>query len=158
MSKRTKSIIAVCAAALLLLMILLPALNRGNSNEDEEFEIVSAKVSKGEIVSTVSGSGSLSAGNGLKVSIPQGVRVTKYLVADGDTVSEGQALFEVERASVMQTISLVSNSLDYLKTEIQAAIGAGESKNILAPLYGRVKAVYASVGAYMSAVLWLFHE
>ena len=35
MSKRTKSIIAVCAAALLLLMILLPALNRGNSNVRE---------------------------------------------------------------------------------------------------------------------------
>ena len=153
MSKRTKSIIAVCAAALLLLMILLPTLNRGKSNEAEEFEIVSAKVSKGEIVSTVSGSGSLSAGNGLKVSIPQGVRVTKYLVADGDTVSEGQALFEVERASVMQTISLVSNSLDYLKTEIQAAIGAGESKNILAPLYGRVKAVYASVGESADEVM-----
>ena len=120
--KRTKNIIiAAVLVAVAILMAALPAMLSSGQKEENTGTAKSVAVQRGNIDSTVAGAGTLSGGDGVKITVPHGVEITEYLVANGDVVAEGQALATVDKTSVMNTIATVQNNLEYLAGQVRTA-------------------------------------
>ena len=108
--------------------------------------LVSAQVTKGSITRTLAGGGALQAQDAVELTLPEGVEIKRFLVANGQTVEEGQALAELDPTSVLAAIGEVQDSLDSLGQQIGAAAASRTTQTISAQSEGRVKAVYAAVG------------
>lgn len=145
--KRTKNIIIAAALAVVaILMAALPAMLSSGQKEEDNGVAKSAAVQRGDIDSTVAGAGTLSGGDGVKITVPHGVEITEYLVQNGDVVTEGQALASVDKNSVMNTIATVQSNLEYIAGEVRTAASGATNAYLAAPAAGRVKAVYAEAG------------
>ena len=145
--KRTKNIIiAAVLVAVAILMAALPAMLSSGQKEENTGTEKSVAVQRGDIDSTVAGAGTLSGGDGVKITVPHGVEITEYLVANGDVVAEGQALATVDKTSVMNTIATVQNNLEYLAGQVRTAASGATNAYLAAPAAGRVKAIYANAG------------
>ena len=152
--KRTKNIIiAAVLVAVAILMAALPAMLSSGQKEENTGTAKSVAVQRGNIDSTVAGAGTLSGGDGVKITVPHGVEITEYLVANGDVVAEGQALAAVDKTSVMNTIATVQNNLEYLAGEVRTAASGATNAYLAAPAAGRVKAIYANAGDDVQSVI-----
>lgn len=152
--KRTKNIIiAAVLVAVAILMAALPAMLSSGQKEENTGTAKSVAVQRGDIDSTVAGAGTLSGGDGVKITVPHGVEITEYLVANGDVVAEGQALATVDKTSVMNTIATVQNNLEYLAGEVRTAASGATNAYLAAPAAGRVKAIYANAGDDVQSVI-----
>lgn len=152
--KRTKNIIiAAVLVAVAILMAALPAMLSSGQKEENTGTAKSVAVQRGDIDSTVAGAGTLSGGDGVKITVPHGVEITEYLVANGDVVAEGQALAAVDKTSVMNTIATVQNNLEYLAGEVRTAASGATNAYLAAPAAGRVKAIYANAGDDVQSVI-----
>lgn len=145
--KRTKNIIiAAVLVAVAILMASLPAMLSSGKAEEDKGVAKSITVQRGNIDSTVAGAGTLSGGDGVKITVPHGVEITEYLVQNGDIVTEGQELARVDKTSVMNTIATVQSNLEYIAGEVRTAASGATNAYLAAPAAGRVKAVYAEAG------------
>ena len=72
----------------------------------------------------------------------RGIIIVLYLVKNGDFVSEGQALAEVDTLTVYSAVTRVKESLDALDTQISDS-GKNTLLDLTSVAEGRVKAVYA---------------
>ena len=152
--KRTKNIIiAAVLVAVAILMAALPAMLSSGKMEEDAGVAKSVSVQRGDIDSTVAGAGTLSGGDGVKITVPHGVEITEYLVQNGDIVAEGQALAAVDKTSVMNTIATVQNNLEYLAGEVRTAASGAANAYLAAPAAGRVKAIYANAGDDVQSVI-----
>lgn len=152
--KRTKNIIiAAVLVAVAILMAALPAMLSSGQKEENTGTAKSVAVQRGDIDSTVAGAGTLSGGDGVKITVPHGVEITEYLVANGDVVAEGQALATVDKTSVMNTIATVQNNLEYLAGQVRTAASGATNAYLAAPAAGRVKAIYANAGDDVQSVI-----
>ncbi len=152
--KRTKNIIiAAVLVAVAILMAALPAMLSSGQKEENTGTAKSVAVQRGDIDSTVAGAGTLSGGDGVKITVPHGVEITEYLVANGDVVAEGQALAAVDKTSVMNTIATVQNNLEYIAGEVRTAASGATNAYLAAPAAGRVKAIYAEAGDDVQSVI-----
>lgn len=153
--KRTKNIIiAAVLVAVAILMATLPAMLSSGQKEENTGTAKSVAVQRGDIDSTVAGAGTLSGGDGVKITVPHGVEITEYLVANGDVVAEGQALAAVDKTSVMNTIATwCQNNLEYLAGQVRTAASGATNAYLAAPAAGRVKAIYANAGDDVQSVI-----
>ena len=144
--KRTKNIIiAAVLVAVAILMAALPAMLSSGQKEENTGTAKSVAVQRGNIDSTVAGAGTLSGGDGVKITVPHGVEITEYLVANGDVVAEGQALATVDKTSVMNTIATVQNNLEYLAGQVRTAASGATNAYLAAPAAGTVAGVNTAV-------------
>ena len=153
--KRTRKRIAFAVLALLVIagLTALPfILNEQQEKKGAKASILSTQVKTGSIQKTLSGTGTLAEQEAQSVSVPQGVRVTEYLVANGQMVRKGDAVARVDRVSVMETISAVQEAMDETASELNDA-GEGNYSYINAPAPGRVKAVYVKTGDSVQSVM-----
>ena len=109
-------------------------------------EVSSAQATRGSISTQVSGSGTLMNVDEESVSIPAGVTVEELLVSAHESVTEGQSLARVEKASVRIAMDSLQAKLDSLDSEISSAASDAVDSKIAAGVAGRVKRVYAEVG------------
>lgn len=152
--KRTKNIIiAAVLVVVALLMAALPAMLSSGQAEEDNGETKSVTVQRGDIPSTVAGAGTLSGGDGIKITVPHGVEITEYLVRSGDIVTEGQALATVDKTSVMNTIATVQENLEYIAGQVRTAASGSTYAYLSSPSSGRVKAVYAEPGDDVQSVI-----
>ena len=152
--KRTKNIIiAAVLVVVAILMAALPAMLSSSQTTEDKGEARSVTVQRGDIDSTVAGAGTLSGGDGVKITVPHGVEITEYLVQNGDIVTEGQALANVDKTSVMDTIATVQSNLEYIAGEVRTAASGATNAYLAAPAAGRVKAVYAEAGDDVQSVI-----
>lgn len=117
-------------------------------------EVQSAEVTIGNIRTTVSGSGTLSANDLEEILLPDSVQVTDYYVAVGDHVENGQLIATVTNASLMSAMSDIQEELDALDEKIADASGDTVSSAITAGAAGRIKAVYAEKGEDVVSVMY----
>ena len=141
--------------SLLLVLIaalaILPTVAR-NRNRSSSSTVVSCFPVQREIFSTLSGGGTLQVEDSKEVSLPDGVEVLRFLVKNGDLVTEGQGLADVDTLTVYSAITRVKDSLD----ELDAQITELEKDSFLiltSVAEGRVKAVYAQKGDDVRRVL-----
>ena len=120
----TAAVIAVVLAASGILIHL-----NGTGAQAKEMTVQSSEAKKGNIQTTVEGTGSISAAGGEEVTVPLGITVKKVLVESGETVKKGQKLATVEPASVAAKLLEVKEELSDVKDELADLSGASEGSN-----------------------------
>ena len=143
-----------CCAALVLLLAILPMAADGKTGADApQASILSAQVERQDIQTQIIGGGQLSGEGAVSLTIPQDVKLTRYLVKNGDVVSQGDAIAQVDTVSVMSAITQVQETLDYLSEQIAAASGETASQTVTALSSGVVKVLYAQEGDNVADVM-----
>lgn len=139
---------------LVVLLAVMPMLASRNAEGDaSQASILSATVENKDIDTQIIGGGQLSSEASLNIRIPENVKLTQYLVGNGDTVKEGGPIAKVDKVSVMTAITEVQETLDYLAEEISAASGDTASTSVKALAGGTVKVIYAKEGEAVQDVM-----
>ena len=145
--QRRKAIIWAVAAVVILLLAVMPMLAaRKDAAQEQTASILSGRVGYGSIETKIVGGGQLASEAAMKLQIPEEVKLTEYLVGNGDTVSEGDPIAKVDRISVMTAITGVQDTLDELSKEILDASDDQAATTVKAKVGGRVKVIYAEAG------------
>ena len=152
--KKIRNIVfAVLALLLIAALVALPFLLEKQQQKTSTASILSAKAETGDIRKTLSGTGTLTDQDAEDVEVPQGVKVTEYLVKNGQFVKQGDPVATVDKVSVMETISSVRETMRELETEMESVRSASSYTYLSAPASGRVKAVYAEAGDKVQDVI-----
>ena len=152
--KRRNILFAVVILMIIALLTLIPfLLDARQKSESSSASILSVKAAMGNIQKTLSGTGTLEEQEADEISVPQGVKVTEYLVKNGQYVKQGDPVAVVDKVSVMETVSTVSEAMAELETEIQTIRSGSDYTYISVPASGRIKAVYAAAGDQVQDVI-----
>ena len=141
-----------CAAALVILLAVMPMAASG-ADDTPQAAILSGQVTRQELETQILGGGLLSGEGALSLDIPADVKITEYLVSNGDSVTEGEPIATVDRVSVMNAITQVQETLDYLSDEISAARSDTAPTTVTALASGMVKVIYAQEDDLVSDVM-----
>ena len=83
-------------------LAVMPLVARQQQAEDgPQASILSADAKVGSIRTAIHGGGTLEAGDPEEITLPIDVKITEFLVRNGDMVEEGEALAAVDKVSVM---------------------------------------------------------
>ena len=153
--KNIKRIIAIsCVAALVALLAAMPLIAKQDPEEDgPKASILSGKVEVGSIPTELIGGGQLAQEDAVTVSVPAEVKLKSFQVSNGDAVTEGQDIASVDRVSVMQAITQVQETLEYLSEEIEKASDITTKENVNALAGGIVKMLYGKKGDSVQKVM-----
>ena len=153
--KNIKRVIAlVCAVVVVVLLAAMPLLAKQDPEEDgPKASILSDTVSTGSINRSLIGGGTLTEEDAVTISIPTEVKLTEFLVFNGQKVTEGTPIAAVDRVSVMKAISQVQETLEYLSEEIEDAGGISTTEKVNALAGGIVKIIYAEKGESVRSVM-----
>ena len=111
-----KYVFLVLVLLLVAALTALPfALDKMNAEKGDGSSILSATVTRADISSTVSGTGTLEAKDAVKLTVPEGVVLTGYTVKDGDMVHKGDKVASVDRVSVYKTAAELGDALATVK-------------------------------------------
>ena len=150
--KAGKIIFALIVLLIIALLIALPFILDAKQNEKTKGSVLSAEVKTGSIQKTFSGTGTITEQEALEVSVPEGVKVTNYLVKNGQSVLSGDPVATADRVSVMETISALKKAMDETAEEINS-LGDDYYAYINAPAPGRIKAVYCKTGDAVEEIM-----
>ena len=149
-----KYIFGVLAVLLAAALVIIPfALESAKDVSRDKASILSAEAALADISKTVSGAGTLTDEDAVEIKLPYGVEVTKYLVNNGDFVTEGQPLAEVDRIDVMNSIYEYQEDIEYVETQMALYTDTGEMNFLTTASAGRVMELYADVGDSISDVM-----
>ncbi len=153
--RRIKKILSwLCIGLLTLGLALMPlAAGSGAEGEGPKASILSGSVEYRDITTGIHGGGTLSVADPVEVKLPSGVKITQFLVNNGDAVAQGDALAAVDRVSVMSAITQVQNTLEHLVEEMDDVADAEAPNKITAQAGGRVKLVYGQLGETVQEVM-----
>lgn len=153
--KSIKSIVSwCCIAALVLGLALMPLLAAESAQEDGPQAVTnSAQVEQGTVSQALRFGGSLASQDGEELTLPSGVRIKSFLVKNGDTVRKGDALAQVDSVTVMEAITQVQDTLDYLDSQLNSLDSASGTTRLTAQTSGMVKEVYAQKGDDVQQVM-----
>ena len=146
--KRIKKVISWVAMALVVAMLAaMPLIAQQEAEADGPVaSVLSGAVEMGDLTASLRGGGTLTARKGETVELPEGVKITEFLVKNGELVTEGQPLATVDKVSVMTAIVEVQETLNTLQKEMADVRKQTVSSTVSATAGGRIKAVYAKAG------------
>lgn len=133
-------VLAICVVALLAMM---PMLASESAAAGQQAVLRSAQAERRDIDTKIIGGGQLSGEAAVQVELPAEVKLKEYLVHNGDTVREGEAIAVVDTVSVMTAIAGVQETLDYLAEQIASAASTSSTGTVTAVSGGTVKLIYA---------------
>ena len=144
----------IALALVVVLLAAMPAM-AGSGEEDDEPKqsILSVKPEQGSIDIALKGGGQLSSQSPEEITIPAEVKLTKYLVKNGETVAEGDPIARVDRVSVMSAIASVQETLQYLSKQIADTRDDEAPTTVTAQAGGWVKYLYAREGDSVEDVM-----
>ena len=153
--KQLKKIVTwALLAALVAGLAAMPLLAKKEAEADGPVaSVLSGKVEEGSIQTTLRGGGNLEVEDTENIRIPTGVKITEFLVKNGDRVTEGTPLAAVDKVSVMTAITSVKETMDYLQVEMRTAKTEKVPGTISATAGGRIKKVYAQQGDDVQRVM-----
>ena len=141
-------------ALVVAVLAVMPLMARQQQAEDGPVaSILSDTARVSSIRTAVHGGGTLEAGDAEDVEVPYDVKITEFLVKNGDMVSEGDPLAEVDKVSVMTAITQVRDSMEIVAGQIESYSDEKADTTVTATAGGRVKAVYAKKGDRVETVL-----
>lgn len=134
-------------ALAVLLLAIMPLLAKSEVEEDGPVaSVLSGTVETGSITTSLKGGGNLSTENTEDVTLPSSVKITEFLVKNGDEVKEGDPVASVDKVSVMTAIVEVTETMEYLQDQIESSRNETVSSYVKATAGGRIKLVYAEAG------------
>lgn len=153
--KQLKKVLAwVGLGLLVVLLTAMPLMAQAEVEEDGPVATVhSGTAARGSITTSLHGGGTLAADDAEDVAIPSSVKITEFLVKNGETVEEGAPLAAVDRVSVMTAIVSVTETMEYLQEEIEGSRNDTISSTISATAGGRIKKVFARSGESVQEVM-----
>lgn len=144
----------VLLAALVAGLAAMPLLAKAEAEADGPVaSILSGTVEAGSVSTALHGGGTLSVEDTEEIRIPSGVKITEFLVKNGETVPEGAPLAAVDKVSVMTAITSVTETMEYLQEEMRSAKEEKVSATIPATAGGRIKKVFAQKGDSVQDVM-----
>ena len=106
----------VLMAALVAGLAAMPLLAKAEAEADGPVATVhSGTVEEGTVRTTLHGGGTLTTEGIEDINLPTGVKITEFLVKNGDTVTAGTPLAAVDKVSVMTAITSVTETMEYLQ-------------------------------------------
>ena len=143
-------VLAVVVAGL----ALLPALARQQDAQDGPVaSVLEATVKEGSVQATVRGGGTLEAGDGEDIELPAEVKITEFLVKNGQEVKKGDPVAKIDKVSALTAVTEVRTSMAAVEKQMETYSDEKSASTVTAPAGGRVKAIYANPGDSVSAVL-----
>ena len=114
---------------------------------DEEFplSILSAKAERMQLLNDLRSGGTLSEEEAVTVTVPGDVKLTGFLVKNGDAVKAGDPIASVDRVTVMAAIAATQETMDDLAKQLEQERTASSTDTLKAP-GGLVKKIYAQPG------------
>lgn len=109
-------------------------------------KILSAVPEENTISTVLSGGGTLSPQEGTAQSLPQALELETYYVKNGQTVSEGDPIAQVDLVAVKAAISELQEVIDTLDAAIASESSKTNDSVIRSGTAGRVKNIYAREG------------
>ena len=144
----------VLLAALVAGLAAMPLLAKAEAEADGPVATVhSGTVETGTIRTTLHGGGTLHTEDVEDVVLPTGVKITEFLVKNGETVKAGTPLAAVDKVSVMTAITAVTETMDYLQEEMKSAKDEKVNSTVSATAGGRIKKVFAQKGDSVQEVM-----
>ena len=144
----------VLLAALVATLAAMPLLAKQEVEADGPVATVhSGTVEAGTVSTSLHGGGTLVTEGIEKIQLPTGVKITEFLVKNGDTVTAGTPLAAVDKVSVMTAITSVTETMDYLQAEMKSAKNEKVSSTVAATAGGRIKKVFAQKGDSVQEVM-----
>ena len=144
----------VLLAALVAGLAAMPLLAKAEAEADGPVATVhSGTVEEGTIRTALHGGGTLTTEDIEDINLPSGVKITEFLVKNGDAVTAGTPLAAVDKVSVMTAITSVTETMEYLQEEMKSAKDEKVDSTITATAGGRIKKVYAKKGDSVQEVM-----
>lgn len=144
----------VLLAALVAVLAAMPLLAKAEAEADGPVaSIHSGTVEEGTIRTALHGGGTLTTEDIEDINLPSGVKITEFLVKNGDTVTAGTPLAAVDKVSVMTAITSVTETMEYLQEEMKSSKDEKVDSTITATAGGRIKKVYARKGDSVQEVM-----
>ena len=109
-------------------------------------KVLSAVPEENTISTVLSGGGTLSPQEGTAQSLPQALELETYYVKNGQTVSEGDPIAQVDLVAVKAAISELQEVIDTLDAAIASESSKTNDSVIRSGAAGRVKKIYAREG------------
>ena len=143
-------VLAVVVAGL----AMLPALARQQDAQDGPVaSVLEAEVKEGSVQATVRGGGTLEAGDGEDIELPSEVKITEFLVKNGQEVKKGDPVAKIDKVSALTAVTEIRTSMAAVEKQMETYSDEKSASTVTAPAGGRVKAIYANPGDSVSAVL-----
>ena len=143
-------VLAVVVAGL----AMLPALARQQDAQDGPVaSVLEATVKEGSVQATVRGGGTLEAGDGEDIELPVDVKITEFLVKNGQEVKKGDPVAKIDKVSALTAVTEIRTSMAAVEKQMETFSDEKSASTVTAPAGGRVKAIYANPGDSVSAVL-----
>lgn len=143
-------VLAVVVAGL----ALLPALARQQDAQDGPVaSVLEAMVKEGSVQATVRGGGTLETGDGEDIELPPDVKITEFLVKNGQEVKKGDPVAKIDKVSALTAVTEIRTSMAAVEKQMETFSDEKSASTVTAPAGGRVKAIYANPGDSVSAVL-----
>ena len=152
---RIKRIILVIALAVLIVALaVLPVIAKENAVHDgPQQSILRGVVETGNITTCLKGGGILMEETPENITVPDSVKLTGFLVANGDMVRPGDPIAQVDPVTVMAAIADTQQKLDLLATQMQGVSTENTATKLNANAGGVVKAAYAQKGQSVQDVI-----
>ena len=153
--KNLKRVVSlVCIATLVAFLAAMPLLTKAETVEDgPKASILSGTVTAGNIDMELIGGGTLTEADAVSISVPAAVKLTEFLVSNGDQVREGDAVASIDPVTVMTAITQVQETLEYLSGQIEEASDLTDEQTVSALAGGTVKILYAQAGDSVQDVM-----
>ena len=153
--KQVKKVVTwVLLAALVAGLAAMPLLAKAEAEADGPVATIhSGTVEEGTVRTSLHGGGTLKTEDVEDIKLPSGVKITEFLVKNGDTVTAGTPLAAVDKVSVMTAITSVTETMEYLQQEMRSAKDEKVDSTITATAGGRIKKVYAQKGDSVQEVM-----
>ena len=153
-TKLKRIIAAVCAVAVVAVLAAMPLIAKNEAEkEGPQASILSGTAQMGSIDTELLGGGQLAEEDAITVKIPASVKLTRFLVENGQAVTEGEAIAGVDRATVMTAIAEVQNTLEILAEKIEEESEKDTDSTVTALAGGTVKILYAEKGESVQDVM-----
>lgn len=143
-------VLAVVVAGL----AMLPALARQQDAKDGPVaSVLEAEVKEGSVQATVRGGGTLEAGDGEDIELPPEVKITEFLVKNGQEVKKGDPVAKIDKVSALTAVTEIRTSMAAVEKQMETYSDEKSASTVTAPAGGRVKAIYAGPGDSVAQVL-----
>lgn len=143
-------VLAVVVAGL----AMLPALARQQDAQDGPVaSVLEATVKEGSVQATVRGGGTLEAGDGEDIELPPEVKITEFLVKNGQEVKKGDPVAKIDKVSALTAVTEIRTSMAAVEKQMETYSDEKSASTVTAPAGGRVKAIYANPGDSVTQVL-----
>ncbi len=141
--KKWPYVLAIIAVVLVAVVVLARQVKKAS---DELFQYSTYKVSRGSVVSSVTGTGVLAFAQTKSVALPAGIKLSDVLVQAGDSMLTGEVMAALDTASLETRQKELLNEIASLDMQLGSMQKSNTQSRVTSLVEGRVVKIYAEQG------------